>query len=310
VIRIGTAGYSYPGPPPQGWHGVFYPKINRRGFDELEYYSRFFNAVEINSTFYRPPEPGMAEAWVRKTPKNFEFAVKAWQKFTHTKKIGNENRGEERGWEPPTDQDVEVFKKGIGPLADAVKLGMLLFQYPPSFHKTTRNVELLGWTLRAFGDYPKEVGLRHQSGSDSGNQTTALLKESAASWAVIDEPKFASSVKQEFAPVGKILYLRLHGRNQQKWWRHNEAWERYDYCYGPEEIRYFGDTVKEVAKNSPCAKIYVVFNNHARGQAVTNSLMLMHEVEQRIGAALPRTLVEAYPQLAEFANVAAEETLF
>jgi len=310
MIRVGTAGYSYPGPPPQGWYGVFYPKIRRRGFDELEYYSRFFNTVEINSTFYRPPVSSMAEAWVRKTPSNFEFAVKVWQKFTHARKIGEEVGEAKREWEAPTQADVELFRRGIDAVAESGKLGALLFQYPPGFHFTEENVERLGWTLKAFKTYPKVVELRHRSWSDSANETTALLKESAASWAVIDEPKFASSVKQEFAPVGKILYLRLHGRNQEKWWRHNEAWERYDYCYGPEEIRYFGDRIKEVAKNSPGAKIYVVFNNHARGQAVTNGLMLMHEVGQGRAAALPRSLIEAYPQLAECAEVTAEETLF
>src|SRR5437773_11986026 len=81
-IKIGTSGYSYPGPAPKGWAGTFYPVQGRR-FDALEYYSRFFDVVEINSSFYRPPAPAMAEAWVGKTPDDFEFAVKLWQKFTH-----------------------------------------------------------------------------------------------------------------------------------------------------------------------------------------------------------------------------------
>ena len=53
-IYIGTSGWSYP--KGEGtWTGYFYPtgKIN-----ELEYYSQFFNTVEVNSSFYRPLNPG------------------------------------------------------------------------------------------------------------------------------------------------------------------------------------------------------------------------------------------------------------
>src|ERR671924_609143 len=89
-IRIGTSGYSYPGPPPKGWSGVFYPQNRGKRFDPLEYYSQIFNVVEINSSFYGPPSEKMAEAWVRKTPADFAFTVKLWQKFTHPKKSAKE----------------------------------------------------------------------------------------------------------------------------------------------------------------------------------------------------------------------------
>lgn len=299
-LRIGTSGYSYPGAPPKGWYGVFYPETKRKRFDELEFYSSFFDAVEINSSFYRPPAPGMAEAWVKKTPPDFEFAVKAWQKFTHRASIIEKgSRGAGEKWGEHTQVDVEIFKRSIGALSDSGKLGVLLFQYPPGFHYAKENAEKLRWTLDVFTDYPKAVELRHRSWSDRGKETTALLEQSGAAWTIIDEPKFASSVVQEFEPVGEILYLRLHGRNRQKWWNHGEAWERYDYFYGPEEIRFFGDRIKELAQKSPQAKIYVFFNNHARGQAVADALMLKNELQQQIAARLPASMVQAYPQLGE-----------
>ncbi|MGH7845338.1 MAG: DUF72 domain-containing protein, partial [Candidatus Binatia bacterium] len=127
-IKIGTCGYSYPGPLPKGWYGVFYPPTKRRGFDELEYYARFFDTVEVNSTFYRPPAPGMSSAWAAKTPQHFTFAVKAWQKFTHFNRLGAD-AGTEEAWRPPEESDVEAFKSGIVPLQRAGKLGVLLFQY-------------------------------------------------------------------------------------------------------------------------------------------------------------------------------------
>ena len=309
-LKIGTSGYSYPGPPPKGWHGLFYPKTRGKRFDELEYYSSFFNTVEINTTFYRPPAPGMAEAWARKTPTDFEFAIKVWQKFTHPAQIGEEIGQAERKWEGPTDADVEFFKRSFGALSDAGKLGILLFQYPPGFHTTSENIERLCWTLKAFKEYPRAVELRHRSWSDRGKETKALLEREGATWVIIDEPKFASSVKQEFEPAGEIFYLRLHGRNREKWWSHKEAWERYDYFYGPEEIRFFSNKIREVAQKSPQTKIYVFFNNHAKGQAVADGLMLMHEMGQATSAAIPKALLGVYPQLGGFARVTGQETLF
>ncbi|MGH7772637.1 MAG: DUF72 domain-containing protein [Candidatus Binatia bacterium] len=309
-LRIGTSGYSYPGVQPKGWYGVFYPENKGKRFDELEHYSSFFNSVEINTSFYRPPALSMAEAWVKKTPPGFEFAVKVWQKFTHPMMLGEGARETKRNWEAPTESDVEVFRKGIRPLAESGKLGILLFQYPPGFHYTEENLERLHWTLRAFNEYPKVVELRHRSWSERDKETKALLVQLGAAWAVIDEPKFFSSVRQEFELVGEIFYLRLHGRNREKWWSHGEMWERYDYFYGPEEIRFFGDMIRKLVQKSPQAKIFVFFNNHARGQAVANGLMLKHEMGEEITVAVPKSLVYCYPQLAGFTRAAHQETLF
>ena len=117
-------------------------------------------------------------------------------------------------------------------------------------------------------------------------------------------------MKQEFEPIGEIFYLRLHGRNREKWWTHREMWERYDYFYGPEEIQFLGDKIRELAQKSPETKIYVFFNNHAGGQAVANGLMLKHEVGQEINADVPSALVEVYPQLAGFVRGAGQQGLF
>ena len=143
LIRIGTSGYSYPGASPKGWYGSFYPETKARGFDELEYYSSFFDTVEINSSFYRPPSAGTADGWVRRTPPRFEFAVKAWQKFTHAMKVGEGAAGAKENWQSATTDDADLFKGSIAPLADAGKLAALLFQLPPGFHVTAENSEKL-----------------------------------------------------------------------------------------------------------------------------------------------------------------------
>jgi uncharacterized protein YecE (DUF72 family) len=225
-------------------------------------------------------------------------------------KVGEGAEKTQERWERPIDADVDTFKRSVEALADAGKLGILLFQYPPSFHYTKKNEEGLYWSLRAFKDYQKAVELRHRSWSDRREEVKALLEQLGATWAVIDEPKFSSSVEQRFESLGEIFYLRLHGRNQEKWWSHVEAWERYDYFYGPEEIRFFGEKIREMTQKSPRAKIYVFLNNHARGQAVANALMLKHEMGQEMSGSLPRGLVEQYPQLAGLAALVGQETLF
>ena len=309
-FKIGTSGYSYPGDPPKGWYGVFYPETRSKNLNELEYYSQFFDTVEINSTFYRPPSPAMSKAWAKKTPANFEFAVKVWQKFTHPKKIGEGVRGAEEKWEPAAQGDVDLFRTGIDPLVESRKLGILLLQYPPGFHCIEENIERLRWALKAFRDYPKVVELRHRSWSDRSREIKGLLEELGAGWAVIDEPKFASSVRQEFEPVGNIFYFRAHGRNVAKWWQHGEPWERYDYLYSQEQIHFFGDKIREVVKNFPGSKVYVFFNNHARGQAVANGIMLRHEMGMPIKTAPISALARAFPQISAILPAATQEGLF
>jgi uncharacterized protein YecE (DUF72 family) len=161
-FNVGTCGYSYPGGPPQGWGEIFYPKAVGRRLNELEFYASYFNLVEINSTFYRPPKPTLTRAWVSRTSDDFKFAVKAWQKFTHAIRLGGESN-ELRPWEPFEASDVELFSVALMPLAEAGKLAALLFQYPAGFHFAPENVERIERTLEAFAGFPKVVELRHRS---------------------------------------------------------------------------------------------------------------------------------------------------
>src|SRR5947208_2010626 len=79
---VGTSGWSYPSGR-GSWNGIFYPPRRARGFDELRFYAEHFDTVEVNSTFYRVPDPDMARKWVERTPAGFTFSVKLYQKFTH-----------------------------------------------------------------------------------------------------------------------------------------------------------------------------------------------------------------------------------
>jgi uncharacterized protein YecE (DUF72 family) len=296
-ILIGTSGYSYPGAPPKGWFGAFYPDVKNKGFDELKYYSNIFNTVEINTTFYRPPSEAMTKRWASKTPSDFTFAVKLWQKFTHPMKIGRKKSEEQ--WEAATRKDFDQFRDGILPLAEAGKLGALLLQYPAGFHCTPENVEQVQNTLRWFYDYPKAVELRHKSWSENKDQMRALFEENRASGVLIDEPKFGTSIRQDFEPMGEIFYFRAHGRNAKAWWNPKESWERYDYCYSRDEIKKMAERIKTAASTPGTKKAFAFFNNHARANAAANAIMLSQELGLRLRGMPHEGMVAKFPQIVQ-----------
>jgi uncharacterized protein YecE (DUF72 family) len=296
-MKIGTSGYAYPGQPPKGWWGAFYPKKKTKGFDELKYYSQIFNCCEINNTFYRPPSPAVAQGWAAKTPGDFTFVIKVWQKFTHPMKISRKQSEEQ--WEAPTQQDFDEFRAGILPLADAGKLGALLLQYPAGFHRSEENIEKLQNTLKWFYDYPKVIELRHKSWDANSPEVKALFLENRASGVLIDEPKFATSIRQEAEALGDIFYFRAHGRNAKAWWHAKESWERYDYLYSRDEIRRHAARIKSAAEKPGVRKAFAFYNNHARANAPANAIMLSQELGVRLNAMPPEAMVTKFPELVQ-----------
>ena len=266
-IYIGTSGWSYP----KGagtWKGYFYPtgKIN-----ELEYYSRFFNTVEVNSSFYRPPNPGYVYNWARRVPERFLFTVKLWQKFTHPK-MYEEATGEAAAM---SQKDVDLFKKSIEPLARYGKLGALLAQFPPSFKNDSLGQQILGAVIKTFNEYRLAVELRHRSWSDDEN-TARFLRENSVTWVQVDEPKFQSSIAAEIPLTAEMAYFRFHGRNAEMWWK-GDSETRYKYLYSPEEISELTGRVKLAAGQTKL--LFALFNNHWRGYAPRNAVDIMKALQ-------------------------------
>ena len=279
-LYIGTSGWSYP--KGEGtWTGYFYPKGK---VNELEYYSQFFNTVEINSSFYRPPNSGYVYNWARRVPKDFLFTVKLWQKFTHPK-MYKEATGEEA---VISLEDIDLFKQSIDPLVRYGKLGALLAQFPPSFRNDSFGQQIINAVGKAFKDYRLAVELRHRSWSDDPS-IAKLLGEHNMAWVQIDEPKFKSSIAQELPITSDMAYFRFHGRNAEMWWT-GDSETRYKYLYSAEEIEELADRVKSSAEQTKL--LFALFNNHWRGYAPRNAVDMKKMLELPFQEFPLRTLME------------------
>jgi len=304
MLRIGTSGWNYP--TGKGtWNGIFYPlpEDRQRGFDELSFYAERFNVVEVNSTFYGQPRANVTLGWAKRTPPGFEFAVKLFQKFTHpnmairqAQAYPERSRGVSIDPGPVTQADVDAFKGGIDPLAATGKLGPILAQFPSSFQRTPEAVAYLRWLMTTFADYQLAIELRHRSWSDA-TDTRSELDAHRAAWVQIDEPKFASSIRQDLVGgPSAIYYLRLHGRNAAQWWDHAESEDRYNYWYSQEQLEPIAKAVRDV--RSMIKKAYLFLNNHFSAQSIANAVMLKKMLDEPLDTRMPAELVERFPDLA------------
>jgi uncharacterized protein YecE (DUF72 family) len=295
-IRVGTSGWSYPSGEGT-WKGIFYPNKKPKGFNELVFYAEHFDTVEVNSSFYRVPAIKTTEDWAKRTPKDFEFSLKLFQKFTHPEMFLKATGGD------PADidrKDVDGFRAALDPLASAGKLGALLAQFPPSFKNEPGSRDYLAWLLHAFKEYEVAVELRHRSFSDDPVETMDLLAEYNAALVQIDEPKFKTSIRQGFnnvrrANVKTFFYLRLHGRNAAQWWKHDKSEDRYNYLYSEAELEPFVDAAEEASRT--VKKAYLYANNHFSAKSVANAATIKNKLGQKLDGEYPEAFVQRYPDL-------------
>lgn len=249
MIYIGTCGYSY-----KDWVGPVYP-AGTRDANMLEHYCALFDFVEINSSFYHMPRLQLFESIVKRTPDRFRTAVKLFQGFTHM--------------ESPDEKLAEGFSYSIQPLLESGRLLCLLAQFPYSFHHTPENLDRLKLLRQWFPHVPINVEFRNSGWIRP--EVAELLKKEDLGFVCVDEPKLKGLLGKILATTSQISYLRLHGRNAEKWYG-GEGSERYDYLYGRNELMEWIPGIAKFEQNS--ALTVIAFNNHPRGQAVENAHMM------------------------------------
>jgi len=282
IIRVGPAGWSY-----KDWEGLVYPQKSGKSFDPLEYLAQFFNTIEINSSFYRPPVPSTTKSWAKRVAgnKEFTFTAKLHRIFTH-----------ERG--KATAKDEKEFREGMDVLADAGRLGGILLQFPWSFKNTPDDRIYLAKLLEQFSDYPLALEVRHASWNNP--EFYEWLDERGVGICNIDQPVFSKSIRPQALTTSRVGYVRLHGRNYQNWFREKAPRdERYNYLYSHDELDPWLVRIKELSKQT--RETYVITNNHFRGQAVVNAIEIKAALEEEPVPA-PEPLFKAYPRLSESAT--------
>ncbi len=277
---IGTAGWSY-----KDWEGIVYPERKAQGFHPLIFLAHYINIVEINSTFYRPPAIQLSLSWIKKVTNHpdFLFSVKLHQVFTH----------ERKGF---TQRDVDNFKFGIEPLRVKTRLGAILIQFPWSFIHTASNRDYLVSLFKLFSDFPLALEVRHSSWNT--DVFFEILVEYSVCYCNIDQPIFRNSIKPTSISTNpEFAYVRLHGRNYENWFRENAGRdERYNYLYSREELEEWIKRIKELGNQS--RRVFVITNNHYRGQALTNALQIKNMVSgEKLD--IPYSLLQQYPVLKE-----------
>lgn len=184
---IGTSGYNY-----VAWLDRFYPaKLKRAAM--LSFYAQHFNSVEINYTFYRMPLATSLAKWVAETPADFRFSFKAPRQITHNAKLSDGLTS------------CSYFFKLLEGAAE--KLGVILFQLPPSFKSDAAILSSFLQTL------PKHfrVAFEFRHLSWFNDQTFELLRDHNVALCVADSENFTTPLVR----TADFVYMRLRNESYE-----------------------------------------------------------------------------------------------
>ncbi len=238
-IRIGTSGWQY-----GHWKGPVYP--SRFGTTRmLPAYARWFDSVEINSSFYGLPAEATVTSWRDATPPDFRFAWKGSRYITHLKKLKD-----------PADSLERMYERadGLGS-----KLGPILFQLPPRFPCNPERLEGFIELLRP--NYRYALEFRDPSWHADG--VLALLRKHNLAWCSYELAGFRSPIEV----TTDFTYVRLHGPTK----------EAYRGSYSDEQLAAWAAHVTNWRKT--LRAVYIYFDNDEAGYAVYDASRLRSLVE-------------------------------
>jgi uncharacterized protein YecE (DUF72 family) len=240
-VFVGTSGWSY-----KGWAGNFYPP-ELKPAQHLEFYADKFNTVEINATFYRLPLPTTVQAWQRRAPDDFLFAVKGSRFITQMKKL-NVDRA-----------SIRIFFDRIKHLKE--KLGPILWQLPPNLGF---NAERLDHFLKII---PKKfrhaIEFRHPSWYEH-DETFEILRARRAAHVSVSSLRMPMNL----TVTGGFIYLRFHGL------QHGPA-----HDYSEEELRPWAEHCRRCVAQG--LDVFAYFNNDWNTRAPLNAEMFRGMIDRR-----------------------------
>jgi uncharacterized protein YecE (DUF72 family) len=233
-IRIGCSGWVY-----RDWRGRFYPKDVPQS-RWLEHYAKTFDTVELNATFYRLATQAAARRWAEQTPAGFAFAAKASRYLTHMKRLTDLDRG------------VKRYFDSIAPLAEANRLGPIVWQFPERF---ARDDERLARALECLPPGRHAFEFRHPSWF--APDVEALLRRHRVALVIGDHPERPF---QSHARTTDWTLIRFHYGARGR--RGN---------YADSELQEWARRLRRWARNTD---VYAYFNNDWEAFAPRNALRL------------------------------------
>jgi uncharacterized protein YecE (DUF72 family) len=263
MIYIGVTGW--------GDHDTLYENVSPR--DKLKEYGAHFPVVEVDASFYAVQPIRNAEKWVKETPKDFKFIVKAYQGMT----------GHQRGDIPfeTKEEMFNAFKESLSPYLQAEKLAMVLLQFPPWFDCTRDNVAYIRYCKEQLNDLPLALEFRHQSwyAPQFRDKTLTFMKEQGWIHSICDEPQAGEgSVPRVLESTHEeATLIRFHGRNVHGWNKtgSGDEWRevRYLYRYNEAELKEWIPHIHKLHEASE--DVYILFNNNSGGDAADNAKQLI-----------------------------------
>lgn len=250
MIRIGTSGFHY-----KDWVGPFYPEGTPQSH-WLEHYAQEFDTCELNYTFYRMPEAEQLVRLAERVPAGFVFSLKAYRGITH------ERDG--------VDESLKRTYEAVAALRSEGKLGALLLQFPYSFVPGRSATDLLRRSREILADLPLVAEFRHRAWFRE--EAFDFLRGLDIGFCCVDEPALPRLMPPVAVATAETAYVRFHGRNAAKWWKHEQAWERYDYRYTREELEEWVPKLRSLEAEAGC--VYVYCNNHREGKAIETARLL------------------------------------
>ncbi|MEF8879493.1 MAG: DUF72 domain-containing protein [Candidatus Thermoplasmatota archaeon] len=236
-IYLGTSGWYY-----DHWIGKFYPE-NIDKSDWLKYYSKRFETVEVNASFYRLPFPNMVKGWKNKTPDNFLLTFKGSQIITHRKRLKD------------IDDYLEKFYSRMNLAED--KIGIILWQLPPSLE---RNDDLLKTFLKKIdSNFRQVIEFRHKSWFNK--EVYQILRDYDVGYCIVSCPDLPT----HFETTSDFAYIRWHGEDE--WYRTS---------YTKQQLDEWAKKIKKLDVN----EIYGYFNNDYQGFAPENCSQLKQIFEK------------------------------
>jgi uncharacterized protein YecE (DUF72 family) len=277
--------------------GSFYPRKSMTAEARLRWYARFFDTVEINSSFYAIPAALNARRWAERTPPGFLFNVKAYAPMTghHPRpetlpadvrhlmpehpRLTRRGEVESGAWPPAAlDHVFRLFGEALAPLAEAGKLGYVLFQFAPWVRFDPVRLDYLASLPARLPGLTLAVEFRDRSwyGGHTG-ETLAALRAAGLAHVIVDAPATPNAVPYVTARTAPTAIFRLHGRNAEGFLRQLRGEEpavreKYDYLYTEDELRALQVDVERAADESE--RVFVAFNNNNRAYPVQNALTL------------------------------------